>query len=105
MLNKIKILIPAFILMVIANALTAQKQYLTTKDSDKEAVEIFNNAKKKLEGANSISIDFKMTMYQPDINPEIINGSAKQKGNKYYIFAGESKLFLRWKFIDIISQS
>ena len=86
--NMIKINVLIFILVLSINTMVAQKQYLTVKDSDKEALDLWKKSKNKLETANTLVLDFKMTIQQVDMKPEIINGIAKQKAQKYFIEAG-----------------
>jgi outer membrane lipoprotein-sorting protein len=75
-------------------SLTAQqKQYLTTKDSDKEAIQLFNKSKAILKNALTIDIQYTMTLQYPDAEPQMINGKAKQKGKMYFIDSGDHNIY------------
>jgi outer membrane lipoprotein-sorting protein len=82
-----------FFLLFCINALNAQKQYLTIKDSDVEAIKIVNRSKSLIRNASSIEILYKITSYFPESKPTVLNGIAKQQGIKYFIESGDKNFY------------
>lgn len=80
--------------VLLGLTLTAQpKQYITTKDSDPEAIQLFNKSKSMLANASTIDIQYAMTVTFPDAEPQVINGIAKQKGKMYFIDSGDHNIY------------
>jgi outer membrane lipoprotein-sorting protein len=80
-------------LCMMSVTVIAQKQYLSTKDSDNEAVKLFNKAKLLINKAATVSVEYKMTTYFPDSKPAVINGLAKQKGKMFFIESGDKSFY------------
>ena len=78
---------------LLSMQLIAQKQYLSTKDSDRQAIKIFNRSKSLIKNASTIAIQYRLTSYFPDSKPSVINGYAKQKGDKYFIESGDKNFY------------
>lgn len=82
-----------FISFLFSGNLNAQKQYLSTKDSDAQAIKIFNKAKSLIKNAATVSIEYRMTTYFPDSKPAVVNGIAMQKGNMFFIESGDKSFY------------
>lgn len=95
MKSKTNFLFLSFLILLclMSVSVIAQKQYLSIKDSDAEAIKIFNKAKSLIKNAVTVSIEYKMTTYFPDYKPAVINGIAKQKGKKYFIESGDKSFY------------
>jgi len=86
------------------NALFAQKTYTSTKDSDREALKILDKTKGILKNSRTSVFDYSLLVSIPDSEPQVTNGIAKQKGNKYYIEMGDKTIYCNGKNIQIFSQ-
>lgn len=73
--------------------LNAQKQYLSTKDSDIQAIKIFSKAKSLIKNATTVSLEYKMTSYFPDTKPAVVNGIAMQKGKMFFVESGDKSFY------------
>ena len=99
-IKKILMLVVLFVLSGLC--LTAQpKQYLTTKDSDLEAIQLFNRSKSILNNAETIEIQYSMTLHYPDAEPQMMIGGAKQKGRMYFIDSGDRNIYCDGKSLVV----
>lgn len=71
----------------------AQKQYTSIKDSDHEAIKLMNSAKSLLQKSASVSLEYRLTLQEPETKPTIINGIAKQQGKKFYVESGDKYFY------------
>jgi len=93
------------ILMLLSiNGLIAQKTYTSTKDSDNEAIKILNKTKEILKKSKTSIFDYSLVISIPDSEPQVTNGVAKQKGNKFYIEMGDKTIYCNGENIQIYSQ-
>jgi len=79
--------------MPISFMASAQNKYLTTKDSDAEALNLLDKAKSKLKQASPLHFEYTFTTIVPGSEPEIINGRGIQKNDMYYLEMGEKTLY------------
>ena len=86
-----------YIFIIFASSLPfltiAQNRYLTTSDSDTEALKIMKNAKSELQKASSVLFDYTFTSVIPGSEPTVINGKGVQKGDRYYLEMGNKTLY------------
>ena len=88
--------------MIIVTTISySQKKYLTTKDSDEEAIDIIKESQRILKEATSLEFDYTYTSRMQGDAPVIINGIGKQKSNKYYIEMGDQTVYCDGKSIVI----
>ncbi|MGE5354905.1 MAG: LolA family protein [Deltaproteobacteria bacterium] len=85
--------------------LSAQKQYLSIKDSDSEAIKLFNRSKSVLKNATSLEILYKMTSYFPESKPLGIDGILKQQGNMYFVELGDKKIYCDSKSLIVFNRT
>lgn len=74
-------------------SLNAQNKYIDSADSDKDAVEILEKTKTILNNSETLIFDYSLTTKAPESLPSVINGIAKQKGNKYYLELGDQNIY------------
>ena len=94
----------AVVFLFSINVLFAQKTYTSTKDSDKEALKILNKTKGILKNAKTSVFDYSLVIAIPDSEPQVTNGIAKQKGNKFYVEMGDRTIYCNGENIQIYSQ-
>ena len=95
------ILFFTLIMVTFSTVTFSQNKYLTTKDSDKEAIDIIKETQRILKEAASIEFDYTYTSRAKDDAPVIINGIGKQKSNKYYIEMGDQTIYCDGKSIVV----
>lgn len=91
----------SFIMIIFTTVSYSQNKYLTTKDSDKEAIDIIKETQRKLKEASSIEFDYTYTSRMKDDAPVEVNGIGKQKSGKYYIEMGDQTIYCDGKSIVI----
>ncbi|HHH54734.1 MAG TPA: outer membrane lipoprotein carrier protein LolA [Bacteroidetes bacterium] len=79
----------------------SQNKYLTTDDSDQEALSLVSDAKEKLNNSESLVFDYTFISKSKDDSPQIINGAGKQKGDKFYLEMGDQTLYCDGKDITV----
>lgn len=89
---------------LMSNAVLAQKTYTSTSDSDKDALRIFDKTKGVLKNAKTTIFDYSLVIALPEEEPQVTNGVAKQKGEKFYIEMGDKTIYCNGRDVRIYSQ-
>ncbi len=89
---------------LMSNAVLAQKTYTSTSDSDKDALRIFDKTKGVLKNAKTTIFDYSLVIALPEEGPQVTNGVAKQKGEKFYIEMGDKTIYCNGRDVRIYSQ-
>ena len=89
---------------LMSNTVLAQKTYTSTSDSDKDALRIFDKTKGVLKNAKTTIFDYSLVIALPEEEPQVTNGVAKQKGEKFYIEMGDKTIYCNGRDVRIYSQ-
>lgn len=102
---RIIYLFAIFIVSVFAQKSLSQNQFLSTKDSDKNAIALWKKSKNIFESAKTVALTYKMTNYLPETKPVIFNGIAKQKGQQFYVEVGDKYYYCDGKSLVVLNRT
>ncbi len=88
----------------MSNAVLAQKTYTSKSDSDKDALRILDKTKGVLKNAKTTIFDYSLVIAIPEEEPQVTNGIAKQKGERFYIEMGDKTIYCNGRDVRIYSQ-
>ncbi len=106
MINNKRFIIGLVVLLIsLVYRGNSQNTYTSASDSDKEAIKILNKTKDVLNNSKSIIFEYSLLVRMPEMEPQVTNGIAKQKGDKYYIEIGDKMLYCNGENVQVYSQT
>jgi len=103
-MKKNYFLLTIILVGLMSNAVLAQKTYTSKSDSDKDALRILDKTKGVLKNAKTTIFDYSLVIAIPEEEPQVTNGIAKQKGERFYIEMGDKTIYCNGRDVRIYSQ-